>query len=113
MANLNDFYRGDTKVYNLTFTDSEGNPIPIPGWLILMTFKSSPHDTDAEAAVQETAVLTDPDAGKARVTLSHEVTDELLGKYFYGIQAKKVGGSIRTVTSGFVVVKYDATRSVS
>jgi len=111
MANLNDFYRGDTKVYNLTFKDGDGVVIDITGWVILMTFKVSPHDADAEAAVQETAVLTNPTAGEARVTLSYEVTDDLLGRYFYGIQAKKEGGSIGTVTSGFVIVKYDATRS--
>ncbi len=39
MANLNDFYRGDDRNYNLIFVDEDDAALDITGWTIFITVK--------------------------------------------------------------------------
>ena len=115
---LKDIIRGDTKTYNLTFTDKNNNPIPLYGRKIWMTFKSDMADTDADAAMQ--VVVTPPDNddslnGKATIVLSPNDTDITPDEYFYDIQIVTPGSppDVKTLVSSKIRVIDDVTKSTT
>ena len=40
---INSFYRGDTKTYKFTFTDSDSVAVDCTGWTIWFTLKEEKH----------------------------------------------------------------------
>ena len=101
--------RGDTKVYNLTFTGQN-----ITGWTVWMTIKSAYSDLDAAAKIQKTVTShTNPTGGVTQITLTAADTDDLSGTYKYDIQIKKVDGSIETVLFGDIIFDEDVTLAIS
>lgn len=112
--NLNPLYRGDTREYALTFTDSNGDPINIDGWTIYFTLKKNERDTDDEAALKKDTTEHEPEVGKTKFTLTPSNTNDLKpAKYFYDIQVKKKDGDkdvIVTVVKGNLEILTDITR---
>ncbi len=111
MADLNDFYRGDTREYTLTFVDGAGDAINITGWTIFFTLKEKESDADDDAKIKKDITShSDPTAGETKFTLEASETDDLEGRnYYYDIQAKKTNDDIITVTKGRVRVLIDVT----
>jgi len=110
MANLNDFYRGDDRNYNLIFVDEDDAALDITGWTIFITVKEKLTDADDDAKIKAVGTITDAAGGLASFTFTAAQTYDLDGNYHYDIQIKKADGKIFTVTSGKVKVKKDTTR---
>ena len=56
-SNLSAFYRGDTKVFNLSFKDSAGLPINVTGHELWFTMKLEVTDTDEKAILQKKIIF--------------------------------------------------------
>lgn len=114
MADLSDFYRGDTREYTLTFVDGDGTAIDISEWTIFFTMKEKESDADGAAAIKKDitpSMHSNPESGETKFTLEASDTNALQGrKYYFDIQAKKANGDIITVMKGRVRVLIDVTR---
>lgn len=111
---IDNFYRGDTKVYKFTFTGQD-----ITGWSIWFTLKGSEGDLDEAAVLQVSStagddVSDDPVNGLMFLTLGSDVTDLVEpGEYVYDFQ-RVISGSppdVRTLLSGSISILVDITRS--
>lgn len=110
--------RGDTKTYNLTFKDSDGDPIDITGYTVFFTVKSKPDNQldDASALISKTIENhTDPTNGVTQIALSPDDTNISSGNYLYDIQIKDAAGGIHTPSMypDNFVIKADITRRTS
>ena len=112
---LTDFYRGDTVVIPLTFTQADGNPLDLTGYTIWLTMKSSTDDADDDAVVQVSVTEhTDAVNGQTSITIPASTTANIEpGKYMYDIQMVSGEGVVSTLELSKVKVMADVTRSVS
>ena len=117
---LPDFYRGDTKTYQMTFRDVLGNAIPLYGKELRFTLKSDKDLTDQDAELTKTVVFPDDGnstAGNGSLQLTATETDVLVpGKYYYDFQLVDTTTNPVTVTTlaaGTVKVLTDITRTTS
>lgn len=106
-------YRGDDFSTQLIFRDADGAAINITGWKIFFTVKKHKTDTDAMAVVSVTIDPTDPTNGVALVTVSHTLTDPLLGLYVYDFKFRKTDLTIQTIVSGGITFEQNVTRRTS
>lgn len=107
------FYRGDDISFNMTFTDENSTAIDITGWTVFFTIKINKTDTDAKAVLhKEFKDFAAPTTGIAPIVVSHTETDNFNGNYFYDFQAKRLDGSILTLTSGSITFLTDITRRI-
>lgn len=110
---LNNFYRGDTRDYALTFT-SNSVAYNITGATVWFTLKKDRNDADSEAVLQKSiSSHSDPTNGKTTLSLTSTDTAIEAGRYFYDFQIKTASGSIITFLSGTVDVLEDVTRTTS
>ena len=116
-SNLSAFYRGDTKVFNLSFKDSVGSPIDITGHELWFTMKTNVTDADTDAILQKKIVFpvgTESESGSGTLTLNSTDTGAIdPGTYFYDIQ-KVIPENppvVATLMSGKISVLPDITRS--
>jgi len=112
MADLSMLCRGDTREYDLTFTDAQGDAIDITNWKIYFTMKDTNSNNDDNSSIKiDVTEHESPTEGKSKILLTALETDTLhAGKYFYDIQVKKADNSILTVVCGKIPVKADVTR---
>ncbi len=112
---VQDFVReqGTDEPITLTIKDSDGNAQDITGWTIRLTLKDYPSDTDANAVLQEDAVITNASGGLAQFNLSDSDTDSLEGTYYYDIRYKDSGGDIKVIYSGKFMFHKRVTNSMS
>lgn len=112
MANLSPLFRGDSREYSLSFTDSEGAKIDITGWKVYFTLKKNESDGDSSAQVTKDVTEHEaPTEGRTKIVLVPSDTDSLEpGDYHYDIQVKTANGSILTVAKGRMSIKADITR---
>lgn len=109
---LSPLYRGDSREYVLTFTDSNGDPISITDWKIYFTLKKNEYDSDEDAVLKKDITEhTSPATGVTKFTIVPADTNEIApGEYSYDIQAKKKNGDIITVVKGKLKILTDITR---
>lgn len=107
-------YRGDDRVFTLTFTNSSGVAIDISNYTIFFTVKSSFNDTDANAVISKTVTShSDPTHGITTVTLAAADTDtKTPGAYIYDIQTKDGSGKIFTAQVGDFILESEVTRRI-
>ena len=112
MANLSSLYRGDSREYSLSFTDSQGVKIDITGWKVYFTLKKNAADGDSDASVKKDITEHEaPTEGRTKIVLLPKDTDNLEpGEYHYDIQVKTSNGGIITVAKGRMTIKTDITR---
>jgi len=110
--NLEPLYRGDSREYNLTFTDGTGGAINIEGWKVYFTVKKNYSDSDSQAIIRkDVTVHDDPINGKTKIVLLPVDTDHLIpARYYYDIQIKRGAEDILTVLQGKIKIKADVTR---
>lgn len=106
---LPDFYRRDTKVYNMIFTDGSGVAINITNAIITFTMKRRASDFDTDAVIQKKATITSGVGGLATLTLTAGETDVDIGKYYYDIQYKAGTGAITTIIASTLNVLQEVT----
>lgn len=115
MAKLT-IYRGDTKSYQLNFTDSDGDAIDITGYTIFMTVKAKTDiaSNDTSASISKTVTShTNAAGGITTVTLSSTDTDITKGDYKYDFQFKDTSNNITTIQTGIFEVMDDVTKRES
>jgi len=113
MADISNFYRGDTKKYKFDF----GAGTDITGWQIVFTLKKNPEDADESADLQVWANAgSDPQDdvlnGIMYLTLPSDQTSLLdVGQYHYGFQRVIPGTppDVKTLLVGKVKVLQDIT----
>ncbi len=92
------FFRGDTRLYNLRFLDSNQAAIDITGHELWITFKRKLSDDDSEALLQKKIVFpadAESTAGRGQLTLTAAETDSLpVGKLVYDMQKVIPGDSV-------------------
>lgn len=105
--------QGDSKTYNLTFTDADGAVIIITNWTIYFTVKRSYADADIDAVLQKTVTVhTDPTQGKTAIVLEYADTKTLpVGVYYYSIQVKTSGDKYYTLMKGNYRIEEVADRN--
>ena len=103
-------YRGDTKTYNLTFTDSASAAIDITGYTVFFTVKEKNTDTDANAKISKTVTShSDATNGITTFSLTTTETDLEIKSYHYDIQLKDDSGNIITCVKSTFEVSQDIT----
>ena len=108
--NILQVFKRDTKIYNLTFKDSDEVAIDITGYTIFFTVKQDETDTDANAKISKTVTShTSPTEGLSQVTLEPADTDLDVRKYYYDIQIKDGSGNITTVVKDTFEIVQDIT----
>lgn len=113
MADLHALYRGDTREYDITFTDAQGDAIDITGWKVYftMTDNNGNNNDDNNSIRKDITEHESPTEGKTKILLTALETDSLHGgKYWYDIQVKKTDNTIHTVAHGKIPVIVDITR---
>ncbi|MBA7563958.1 hypothetical protein ES708_05620 [subsurface metagenome] len=107
-------YRGDSREYNLTFTNSNGNAIDITDWKVYFTIKLSYMDGDSRAVIKkDITVHDDPINGKTKIILLPSDTENIKpDNYWYDIQIKRGEDNILTVIRGRIKIITDITRRV-
>lgn len=110
--NLEPLYRGDSREYNVTFTDSNGGAINISLWKVYFTVKKNYSDSDSQAIIKKDVTAhNEPENGKTKVILLPADTDNLIpARYYYDIQIKRDAEDILTVLQGKIRIKADVTR---
>ncbi|MBF0214559.1 MAG: hypothetical protein HQM00_13525 [Magnetococcales bacterium] len=110
-------YRGDTKVFALTFkTRPEGLPIDITGHRLWFTMKQSTDNTDEEAVLQKSIIFPETPAsasGLGFLTLTSAETRAIRpGVYLYDMQWVIEGDPpvVMTLSFGRINVLPDVTR---
>ena len=114
MSNLT-IYRGDSKTYNLTFTEN-GAALDITGYTIFFTVKtiSDVATDDSEAVISKTVTShTNPTGGITQVVLSSTDTNIDVDEYDYDFQFKTDADAITTFQKGRFNVLKDITRRTS
>ena len=116
-ANLSPFYRGDTKVFNLSFKNSSGQPIDISNHELWFTMKGQVTDSDADAIFQKKIIFSagaESQGGIGVLTLDSTDTGGIdPGTYFFDIQKviPETPPVVATLMSGKISVLADVTRN--
>ena len=116
--NIQNFYRGDTCIYMLSF----GTGVDVTGWSVYFTAKLNNTDTDEDAVIQVSTTAGDNDLddlanGLIYLTLSSIDTSNISivpdTKYFYDFQRviPSTPPIVKTLTSGKVKIMQDTTQS--
>jgi len=112
--------RGDTRTVRFTVQDGE-SPKDITGYLFFCTLKANEDDPDSAAALQVSTTVGDDARDDAAGGICYLVLPSTAtaavepGAYFYDLQ-RVIPGSppeVKTLESGWVQVKYDATEATS
>lgn len=117
MSNVITIARGDTKTFDVTFTESDGSALDITGYKIYFTVRERgtldtlTDNDDADAVISKVIDSFDtPLLGVCSIELSKTDTDVTPKKYVYDIQIKDDGGGISTVVIDDFIVLADVTR---
>lgn len=107
-------FRGDSKTFNLTFKDSEGNPKDLTNSVVYFTVKTEPNISDDNASITKKVVdHVDALNGKSQVSLTPEDTDLEPARYHYDFQLVDAANKITTLVVDKFIVKADITRRTS
>ena len=122
---LETLYRGDTRVLRFTVTDGAAVK-DITGYKFFCTIKVNQDDADSAAVLQVSTTAGDNQwdednddvaNGKCYLVLSSTDTNGLTPgeRYFYDLQRVAPGTpvKVKTLESGYVKIKYDATRATT
>ena len=103
--------RGDTKrlLFQL-LSDTTGEPVGITGYTFLLTVDPTSAPTDNTANVfQLTGVIDSPASGTFHFTPTAGDVD-LLGPYYYDVQATDANSELETVSKGRITFSQDITK---
>jgi hypothetical protein len=103
--------RGDTTSYTLNFSNEQGQPINITGWVLYFTLKQSWQLPDSQASLQKTITNhSDPTNGITTLQISHADTYSLYPRdYDFDIEAVDTSGNVYTILRGKFTIDYDVT----
>ncbi len=106
--------RGDTDPKVFTITDDAKPPVvvDVSGWTFKLTVNSDkePTDQSTEQFSINGAFVTDGTDGKVKFTPAPGDTDIPADKYFYDVERKIAGVSIKTLVKGECEIVQDITK---
>jgi hypothetical protein len=114
-------YRGDDRAAIVEIQDEDGNPIPLHGLTVWMTYKDqSDNDNDDDAALFKFSAEISP-AGAIVAGTGFEIIDALAGtlrakftvpavSVRYDVQVQNIDGDIRTLVTGAFGPTQDVTK---
>lgn len=111
------FYRGDTKVFSLSFNTGDGAPVNITGHELWFTMKRDINDLDSDAIIQKKHVFPQgehSEAGIGSLVLESSETGGFEpGLYLYDMQKVIVGTPpvVSTLLSGRINILPDVTQT--
>jgi len=118
-------YRGDSRTWELTVTDSSGSTFNLAGAAVWFTVKRDPDDPDDKAVISKATanieggadtqiLITDEEGGQAEIYLLPEDTENLKipsYDFHYDVQVKTPGSKPYTVISGRFRLLRDVSHS--
>lgn len=110
--------RGDTGVFQVTLTDSAGDPLVLTDRELTFTVKRRLLDSDDDALIQKTVgagiVVADAETGVATITIDPADTSEIANgpSLYWDIQVQ-ADDDVRTPLSGRLVLMPDVTRTTT
>lgn len=116
IGNLNQFFRGDSKCYQLTFVTDNGSPIDVTGWDLWLTFKVNISDAEIASPLQLNYTMpSGSTSGVVMLYLDSTYTNALpIGTLFWDMQVVITVGSdkiVKTIGQGTVNIEADITRT--
>ena len=117
MSNAITIARGDSKLFEVTFTESDGGALDITGYKVFFTVRergtlpSLTTNADTDAVISKVvSSFVAPATGVCEIELTKEDTEITPKKYVYDIQVKDSGGGISTIVIDDFIVLADVTR---
>lgn len=110
--------RGDTGVFQVTLTDSAGDPLVLTDRELTFTVKRRLSDSDDDALIQKTVgegiVVSEDEPGVATITIDPVDTSGIANgpSLYWDIQVQ-ADDDVRTPLSGRLIVIPDATRTIA
>lgn len=101
--------KGDTKKYDLTFKDSNGDAIDITGATVYLSVKDE-QNSSVNLFQVVTTTHTSPTTGQTEIEVEPADTASLeLGNYWYDIQITTSSSEKYTVLKGNYAITYEIT----
>lgn len=121
MKTVLEVVRGTDADFQLTWTDSDGNPVDITGYTMLFTVKPSGSDAadDSDAVIKKSWTShEDPANGITVLRITHDDTANLtasssVSDYEYDIKAIAPDGTITGIEPGYFYLVRNITRRTS
>lgn len=104
--------RGDTKKFNISARDSDGQAFDLTGYTMTFTAKSDVDSDDAGAEIQVDAVVSSVSSGVGAFTLVPSDTAVAIGDYFYDVQISDGASNVYTLVTGTLTVTQDITLDI-
>lgn len=112
--------RGDTRVYSITLTDADSEPLDLTGVSVTFTAKRSQLDSDEDAIISKAVgsgiAVDDPETGIAVLTLDPEDTEDLPARtlrLFYDVQVVDAAGVVVTPLMDVLEIQPDVTQDAT
>ena len=112
IMNLPDTLRGDSFTIAVEFTDGNGDPVDLTGWILFFTLKFNQLQGDEDAALQKRVIIG---GSSVVIVFAPEDTNELPPfSYEYDIQLSTPDHSgIRTFLLGKLTLEAGVTDAIS
>ena len=106
-----DIYQGDDPAWEVFVDTGDGvTPADITGYTALAQIRRSVADQDPVVVVTMTAAVVSPNVS---LSLSHDQTELLCGRYVWDLQLTSPAGIITTILRGNVSVTAEVTRDIT
>lgn len=115
---IKNYIRGDSRVLNFQFYQSDGvTPFNLTGcqvWFTVNANSNNTADNDSSAAISLTTTsFPNPTSGQASLTISNADTQDISpNTYYYDVQLQDANGNITSLAQNTFIVIADVTRSV-
>ena len=116
---IKNYIRGDSRVLNFTFLQSDGvTPFNLTGCEVFFTVNANSNNTadnDSSAVIAlKTSTFSNPASGQASITIPNSVTQDIApNTYYYDVQLKDANGNITSLAQNTFIVIADITRITS
>ena len=100
-------YQGDTFSATVTIRNVDGTPADISGYTAQAQIRRAVADADPVVEVEMSATVESP---QVHLSIPHDETVGLTGRYVWDLQIIDGSGAITTVLAGKVIVTSEVTR---
>lgn len=104
-------FRGDTKGFTVTITDTKGDPIPITDCGLKLSVSTEENPTGNTYTLQLDASVSDADNGVFSFEFNNDGSEvDFEGDYFFDLQFTDAAGKISTINKGSWTMTQDITK---
>ena len=102
-----DIYQGDDYAATVTVYNADGTPADITDYTARAQIRRAVADAEPVVTAEFTAVVQSPEI---QLSLSHDVTAVLGGRYVWDLQIVSEAGTVTTILAGKVIAIAEVTR---